>query len=431
MPQALIWLLLMPIYGITVMAGLLNIGRSDFTKRKTLIVVIFSLIMVAINIFVHIRFGPLVYAKNYLFLVQLPVLIIFGILSHYRGIKLVFTLLTAVALSAIPVELLIVIRILTEGNVPLMLISFIVAYIIMLFLVLHFLRPNYIYMLKYGEIRVFWKFSIIPFLYYIYRFLSSGYNFEQYTDLNNFLFRRLPDLIVFASYVLLIDIFKKTNEKQMMKNEQTMMLAQMASAKEQVEFLKTTQEQTMLYRHDMRHHLSLIKGYLADGKLQKAEEYLKQTQVDIDAITPISYCENNTLNLIFSSLAREATKKSVNLSIDVTLPLKLPFSETELCALFSNALENAIVAASKVETVELRKVYLNCRISENRLLIYLENNYIGTIVLENGLPKTSSEGHGFGTKSMASIAAKKNGYFSCETENGVFILRIVLPLEKD
>lgn len=426
--QALILLLLMPVYGITVMAGLLNIRRSDFTKRKTLTVLVFSLIMVAVNIFVLMRFGRLVYGKNYLALVQFPVMIIFGVLSHYRGVKLLFTLLTAVALSAIPVELLIVIRILTEKNGVLMLTSFIVAYLVMLFLVLRFLRPNFIYMLEYGGIRVFWKFCIIPLLYYLYRYLGSGYNFEQYTDLNGFLFRRIPDLIVFASYVLLIDIFKKTNEKQILQNEQSMMLAQMDSAQEQIAFLKTTQEQAVLYRHDMRHHISLIKRYLADGEIQKAEEYLTQTQVDIDAITPVHCCENNTVNLIVSSFAGKAKRKGVDLSVDVNLPLQLPISETELCTLFSNGLENAIDAASKVDDVSQRKVSLNCRISENRLLIYMENNYNGTVVLENGLPKSSREGHGFGTRSMASIAAKRNGYCSCEVDGKTFVLRVVLPL---
>ena len=209
-----------------------------------------------------------------------------------------------------------------------------------------------------------------------------------------------------------------------------MMLAEMESAHEQIEFLKTTQEQAVLYRHDMRHHLSLIKGYLADGKVQKAQEYLMQTQVDIDAITPVHYCENNTINLIFYSFAGDAKKKGIDLSFDVNLPQQLPISETELCALFSNGLENAVDAASKVDDVSLRKISLNCRISENRLLIYMENNYTGTIVLENGLPKSSCEGHGFGTRIMASIAAKRNGYCSCEADNGVFILRIVLPLEQ-
>lgn len=235
-------------------------------------------------------------------------------------------------------------------------------------------------------------------------------------------------LFILAVWDLLQDRIHTAKQMERLQGEQDMLNLQIEAAKDQLDSLRTTQEQAVLYRHDMRHHLSLVKGYLSDGEMQKAEEYLTQTQVDIDAITPVRYCENNTVNLIISSFAGKAKEKGVDMSIDVNLPQQLSIPETELCALLSNGLENAISAASQMKEASLRTVSLNCKISENRLLIYIENNYTGTIVLENGLPKANCEGHGFGTKSMAFIAAKRNGYCSCEADGNTFILRIVLPL---
>ena len=430
MGQSNIFVFFLPLYGITVMAGLLNVRRSDFTKRNTLLLCSFVFLAVAVNIFVYLYLGRQIYSRFYILWIQIPLYVGFRIISRYRGVKLLFALLTTITLASLPVQFVIVFRILTDGNPVLIAIGFVMSYLIMLFLVFLFLRPNVIYILEHGERRSFWKFCLIPFLYYLYGFLSSGYNFAQYHNLDGFLFRRIPDLIVCVSYILLVDIFKNTNERQLLKNEHAMMSVQMELAREQMEFLKTTQEQAVLYRHDMRHHLSLIKEYLADGEIQKAEKYLTQTQADINAITPVNHCKNDTANLILSSFAGKGKEKGVALLIDVNLPEHLPIPDTELCALLANGLENAIDAASKVEDLLHRKVSLNLRIKENRLLLYIENNYTGIVVLENGLPVSNCEGHGFGTKSMAAIAAKRKGYCSCEADGNTFILRIVLPLDK-
>jgi hypothetical protein len=179
----------------------------------------------------------------------------------------------------------------------------------------------------------------------------------------------------------------------------------------------------------MRHHFSLIQSYLADGETQKAEQYLAQAQADIDAITPVRYCENHTVNLILSSFAGKAKQLDVALFVNAVLPSQLSIPETELCAVLSNALENAVMVASLVEDASLRKVYLNCKVSNKLLLLYMQNSYIGTVVMEHGLPKACSLGHGLGSKSMATIAEKRNGYCNCEASDGTFTLRIALPLD--
>jgi len=64
----------------------------------------------------------------------------------------------------------------------------------------------------------------------------------------------------------------------------------------------------------------------------------------MDTITPTCFCENETVNLILSAFATKAKQGSTMLTVDAKLPDLLPFSDTELCSLLSNALENAIQA---------------------------------------------------------------------------------------
>ena len=104
--------------------------------------------------------------------------------------------------------------------------------------------------------------------------------------------------------------------------------------------------QTAVYQHDMRHHLNAIDGFLAAGKPQQAEEYIRKVRSDIERITPKRYCDNELVNLLCSSFAGKAQRMGVRLEVDAKLPRELSVSDTELCAVLSNALENALRAVS-------------------------------------------------------------------------------------
>lgn len=115
---------------------------------------------------------------------------------------------------------------------------------------------------------------------------------------------------------------------------------------------------------------------------------------------------------------------------DGLLPETLSISDTELCSLFSNALENAIFAASKLMKKKARRVYLRTLINNNKLLISTKNAYAGTIQMEGEFPKSSNRqpGHGFGIKSMAAIVTQHGGLYSFETSGNIFTLQLMLPL---
>jgi two-component system, LytTR family, sensor histidine kinase AgrC len=53
--------------------------------------------------------------------------------------------------------------------------------------------------------------------------------------------------------------------------------------------------------------------------------------------------------------------------------------------------------------------------------------------MDGELPKSNRKdaGHGFGIKSMVAIVERHGGLYSFETEGGVFIMQLLLPLCKD
>ena len=114
--------------------------------------------------------------------------------------------------------------------------------------------------------------------------------------------------------------------------------------------------------------------------------------------------------------------------MEARLPQALPFSDTELCSLLSNGLENALHAVSVLEAPH-QWVELYCGVRSNKLLIEIRNPYSGEIAMRDGLPISSQEGHGYGCRSIRSITEHHRGLCSFEPKNGVFTLRVMLPTE--
>ena len=170
---------------------------------------------------------------------------------------------------------------------------------------------------------------------------------------------------------------------------------------------------------------------LESGESHKAMEYIGQTQKAIDGIVPTHYCENTTINLVLSAFATKAEQSGVAMEVEAEVAENLPFPDTEICTILANGLENAIKAASGAGIGPESgppSVRIKCHIHKNNLLILIENTFSGQSEIKKGLPYTNKEGHGFGVKSIKLLVDRHKGYYSFSAKEGLFTLKIVLPM---
>ena len=269
-------------------------------------------------------------------------------------------------------------------------------------------------------------FGSLPVAYYFYDYATVVYADALSPDiqaLNEF----LPTaLIVF--YVMFLSAYHKQMQTRADAELQRSMLeAELKQAEIEVSGLRNMETQVAVYQHDMRHHLTAIDGFLAADQPQQAKEYIKMVQADVDAITPKRFCENELVNLLCSSFSEKAVRLGARFTVDAKLPKELSVSDTELCSILSNGLENALHAVGTLEEL-LKWVKLYCGVRLNKLLIEIKNPYAGEITIRDGLPVSSRDGHGYGCRSIRSIAAQNEGLCTFDAEYGVFALRVMLPL---
>lgn len=308
-----------------------------------------------------------------------------------------------------------------------------ISYIIAMAVVYYFLKKyvaDSVKPLMERSTRSCLLFTAIPFLYYVFDYWTTIYTDLLYSGAKEAV-QFAPSLICTFYFVFVILYYNETQKQMKSQQERDIFAVWLHQARLELDSMIETQKNTMIYRHDMRHHLALIGGFAAEGDIQKIKEYLASTQADIELLSPIRYCENEVVNLILSSFNTKARKENVDISADIKLPEKLKMDDTELCSLLSNALDNAIFAAAQLDDEKLRKVYIRAVINTDKLIISTENAYIGKIEMDDELPKSNKKEarHGFGIKSMISIIERHGGLYSFETEGNIFILQILLPLE--
>lgn len=417
------------LFGIIAQIILLDIHISSLKGTRRILFIAGNLLVLAANIVFSLVMPINQYMEIYILVVHIPIFLIFWITTQITAVKVIFALFTAVFLIYPANMVLTILSQAAKGVHP---VGFNIIYIavcaLILLVIYRFLKYNFNYLIKnYNEFS-FIKLCFLPLAYYIANYWLGLYNYAITKSLEVFSLRTLIFILTLTAYILILDIAKTSREKEALQSIKAVQSLLLDSANHRLSTLQATQEQAAVYRHDMRHHLALISGYLGDGDIEKAVDYVRMAQEDIRDITPNRYCENSTVNLVLSSFATKAKSRGVVLKVEADLPQSLPLSETELCALLSNGLENAIEAAAQVDDEQLRKARISCQIHKGNLMISVKNSYRGKVAIENGLPQSSREGHGFGVRSMAMIADKYKGYCSFEAKDGIFTLRIALPL---
>ncbi|WP_195270458.1 GHKL domain-containing protein [Eubacterium sp. 1001713B170207_170306_E7] len=234
-------------------------------------------------------------------------------------------------------------------------------------------------------------------------------------------------LTMFGVYAVIFITFQRSYELTTARREAEFLGLQINLQKRQFDTQQQKMEVIRMYRHDMRHHIGIITAFLQDGHPEKAEAYSRRIQSMIDETAYYQFCENYLVNTLVSLYTELAMTKGITICSELSIPKELFVEDTDLCVIFSNALENALNACAKLPAADERSISLICRNYPDKLVIEINNTFNGQAEFsEEGLPVNHDEHHGIGTQSIAFIVKKYNGILHYKTEHCLFTLQILL-----
>lgn len=75
-----------------------------------------------------------------------------------------------------------------------------------------------------------------------------------------------------------------------------------------------------------------------------------------------------------------------------------------------------------------RSIRFTASVYEGKFLMMAENSYFGEVQMKDGIPYSAQKGHGYGTRNISAIAEAHGGNVMFSAENGIFTVRLVIPI---
>lgn len=180
-------------------------------------------------------------------------------------------------------------------------------------------------------------------------------------------------------------------------------------------------------RHDIKQTYSVVLTLLKDQKISEAFEFIQSSACRVADAEVLIDVGNDVINALLNEKLSAAKQQGIQILCNVDSRIS-DIDKVDLCNLLGNMLDNAVEACARCEE-DRRMIEVNIKSFGDKRLIEITNSVSGKVLEQNKLPKTTkadSELHGFGLKSICSIAEKYNGSVHFVQEEELFRCDVVL-----
>ncbi len=276
-----------------------------------------------------------------------------------------------------------------------------------------------------GNAEQFWRYLwAVPATFcavYYYLLFSSGGVRVFSGSWQNVLFLWVINAGAMLVTNLIAHLLEEGRENLRLQRENSQLALQTA----QFEGLQKSIEETRRARHDLRHHLDAMRGYLDGGDLEKLRAYIEEHTNRLSDSSAKRYSKNPMVDTLLRYYANKLAALEADLELRVSLPEELPAAEPDVCVILGNLLENALNACGDLGKEAWVRVIVE---AENQRLIIVVDNTAPTPPRERDGEFLSSrrKGLGTGTRSVKDIAARYGGVARLEWKNGIFYAAVML-----
>lgn len=291
-------------------------------------------------------------------------------------------------------------------------------------------------LLKYFKLSLEFKFKDVvliglPILSNIVSLLLVfGYNFNQNIhSKSNLIVLAFTVLLMIASSIMLLIVIDKIVKDDKLKLEYELINERINLGHKNYENMIQAQEKLRYVYHDLKNHMICMKSY--DTK-EEIISYINNLEFQINDFENLRNTGNKTLDIILNDKIHLCKKYNIEFEDSINIS-KLNFiKENDICAIFANALDNAIEACINIndeieKRIEVKATYIN-----GFAVIKFINTKINDIKFTGDRIKTSKEDnkiHGIGLASIKYIVNKYDGEVIVNYSENEFILKIMIPIK--
>lgn len=226
------------------------------------------------------------------------------------------------------------------------------------------------------------------------------------------------NLLIFHLYEHLLILHMELMEKKLLEQQNT-------AYQKQLEIVTNSQQKFKIFRHDMRHHLSMLAELIKREEYTETLHYLENVGDYLSMHQERFNTGNTVVDSIINYMAGVAEMSGIRLSCEIEIPEKVQIAAFDLNGIVSNLLDNAIKVVQLLPMEYEKTIYLTIRYTRGLLFIAIENPY------NVAAQRTAKEqGHGLGLKSVQMAVEKYGGSLKFNNQQQLFRVEIILYEEQ-
>ncbi|MEG2958856.1 MAG: GHKL domain-containing protein [Oscillospiraceae bacterium] len=285
---------------------------------------------------------------------------------------------------------------------------------------------------KVVEFRIefrYWRYLwLLPMIFYVLSQVGGfgGIARDGLYTTRDFIVLILSNAAQYASVIVCLQMLIKTHENIMVTERAKFMEQQLRLEKNEYTKLVERITETDHQRHDLRHHVRALSGYLQEGEYAEAQKYLSRYAEETLQEGEPSVCANKAADYLLRHFIVQARQTGAEVSCRIYLPEVLAVADTDLSVVLGNLLENAVVALQSQQSG--KKTLTVCgELVGHQLALSVENSYSGALDLRDGVYySTKHEGEGIGLSSVRGIIEHSGGSFQITAEKGIFTADVLM-----
>lgn len=294
-----------------------------------------------------------------------------------------------------------------------------VAFPLMVLFISNILRP----MINQHVYLPYWKYLwILPACNFIIcRFvINPNYTTQIYQfNYKDFLLPTVWGIATFLSYFVMLRMLLAVKANAKLEENLRISQLRISAQENQYKLIEASIEETRRHRHDLRHHMLAIKGYIKNKNYDSLDSYLDGLLSNTNSYIPV--CNNQAIDSILQHYSHMANDNNISLKTSITIPEVLPIPESDFCIIMCNLMENSIEACLR-QTALPRFIDIKVEVNGPYMLIFsVKNSFEGDITVSNDTFMSSKRpSEGIGVASVRSMAEKHNGAARFDHANNVF-----------
>jgi len=250
-------------------------------------------------------------------------------------------------------------------------------------------------------------------------------NFDLYLEDKKVLYLISIVLVIIGIFVQLASVILLFTQRNVYKEKKALTDKYLDEQKNHYEYLENREKETKKFRHDLGNHMEMISNLAKTRQYDRIDAYLEQMHIKINDFGNLVTVHNGIVDAIINQYYAKAQECGVNMEVRGRFPVDCAIDAFDLCTIFSNVLSNALEATQKTEE---KRITVECAYTDMSIMIIVTNSYKPEA--SNGSApwrtrKSNSDYHGYGLENIKDSVKKYKGDLDIETEDNIFILRIL------